>query len=70
MEYILIPTKSKSETVFFLDLLKKMRKEASLFTSEEMEDTLLLSAMKDAESEGIGSFDKAKAHLKKVAAGK
>ncbi len=64
MDYILIPTNSKSETAFFLDLLKKMRKEASLFTSEEMEDTLLLSAMKDAESEGIGSLEKAKAHLK------
>jgi hypothetical protein len=47
-----------------------MSDDTTLSKSEVMEDAKLLAAMKDAESTGTGSLDKAKAHLKKVAAGK
>jgi len=69
MDYILIPTESLSERDFFLDLLKKMQKKASILSGEEMEDALLLSAMQAAGNE-TGSLDEAKAHLMKVASGK
>jgi len=69
MDYILIPTESLSERDFFLDLLKKMQKKASILSGEEMEDALLLSAMQAAGNEK-GSLDEAKAHLMKVASGK
>lgn len=68
MEYILIPSKSKSETAFFLDLLKKMHKEVSTVSAEEMEEITFLKLMTQAESSGKGSLSKVKAHLTKVAA--
>ena len=70
MEYILIPTESKSETTFFLNLLKKMRKNASTISAEEMEDMAFMSALKAAEKSPKGSLDKVKARLSKVAASK
>ncbi len=70
MEYILIPTSSKSETSFFLDLFKKMHKEISTFSSEEMEELAFISALKESEKSGKGSLSKVKSHLAKVASGK
>lgn len=70
MEYILIPSKSRSETAFFLDLLKKMQKEASTFSANEMEDIAFVKALKEAETTPKGSLSKVKAHLSKIASGK
>ena len=70
MDYILIPVKDKSETDFFLNLLKKMRKEASTVSSAEMEDLAFIAAMKEGEKSGKGNLNKIKAHLSKVASGK
>ncbi|MCW5908460.1 MAG: hypothetical protein KIS94_11415 [Chitinophagales bacterium] len=69
MEYILIPSKSKSETAFFLSLLKKMQKEASTLSSDEMEDVAFMRALKEAETTSKGSLSKVKAHLSKIAKG-
>ena len=69
MEYIVIPTKDKSETTFFLNLLKKMHKEASSLSSKKMEDIAFIAALKEGEQSGKGSLSKVKAHLSKVAAG-
>ncbi|HEV2830612.1 MAG TPA: hypothetical protein VGW31_01415 [Hanamia sp.] len=70
MEYIIIPTSSPAEKDFFLDLLKKMQKKPSILSSEEMEDYAFLKAMKESEDSGLGSLNKVKAHLLKVASGK
>jgi len=70
MEYIIIPTSSRSEKIFFLDLLKKMQKKASTLSAEEMENYAFLEAMKEAELSGKGSLSKVKTHLSKVASGK
>ncbi len=70
MEYIVISTKDKSETAFFLNLLKKMQKEVSTLSTEAMEDLAFLSALKEAELSGPGSLRKVKARLSKVASGK
>jgi hypothetical protein len=70
MEYILIPTESKSETAFFLNLLKKMQKNASTISADEMEDIAFMTALKEAEQSAKGSLSKVKAHLSKVASGK
>jgi hypothetical protein len=66
MDYIVIPTNNKSETNFFLDLLKKMHKEASKLSSEQMEDVAFITALKEAEKSGKGSLTKVKKHLQKV----
>ena len=70
MEYILISTRNKSETAFFLDLLKKMRKEGTKLSSEDREDAAFIAALKQAELSGKGSLSKVKSHLSKVASGK
>jgi hypothetical protein len=70
MDHIVIPSGSKSETAFFLDLLKKMRKEASTLSSDDMEDYAFIAAMKESEKSGKGSLAKVKKHLVKVSAGK
>lgn len=70
MDYIVIPTKDKSETAFFLNLLKKMHVGASSFSSKKMEDLAFISALKESEQSGKGSLEKVKAHLSKVASGK
>jgi hypothetical protein len=67
MDYIVIPTTSKSEKNFFLDMLKKMQKKATTLSTEEMEDFAFMIAMKEAEQSGIGSLPNVKAHLSKVA---
>lgn len=66
MEYIVIPTSSKSEKNFFLDLLKKMQIKASTLSAAEMEDYALLEAMKEAEHSGKGSLSKVKSHLSNI----
>jgi hypothetical protein len=63
MEYIVIPTKDKTETTFFLRLLKKMHKEASSLSSKKMEDITFITALQEAEKSGKGSLNKVKAHL-------
>jgi len=70
MQYIVIPAKSKSEAAFFLDLLKKLRKEVSTLSSEEMEDAAFIAALKEAEQSGKGSLSNVKAHLAKVISAK
>jgi hypothetical protein len=70
MEYIIIPTKSKSEKAFFLDLLKKMQKEVALLTDDAMEDIAFTKILKESEKTGKGSMAKVKSHLSKVASGK
>jgi len=70
MEYILILTKSKTETTFFLDLLKKMGKEFSTLSMEEMEEHAFITALKEAKGSGKGSLNKVKTRLRKVVAGK
>jgi hypothetical protein len=70
MEYVIIPAKDKSETTFFLNLLKKMHKEASPLSSKKMEDIAFMTVLKEGEKSGKGSLGKVTAHLSKVAAGK
>jgi hypothetical protein len=70
MDYIVIPSSSKSETAFFLDLLKKMRKDVSTLSSEDMEDYALMTAMKKGEESGKGDMEKVKKHLAKISSGK
>ncbi len=70
MEYILIPVENKSETDFFMSLLKKMHKKASKLSVKEMEDIAFMVALKEGERSGKGSLDKVKTHLAKVASGK
>ena len=70
MEYILIPSESKSETTFLLNLLKKMQKDASTLSADEMEDIAFMTALKEAEKSAKGSLSKVKAHLSKIASGK
>lgn len=70
MEYIVIPTHTKTEAAFFMGLLKKMHKEASMLSSKQMEDSVFIAALKQAEQSGIGSLTKVKAHLSKIALGK
>jgi hypothetical protein len=67
MEYIVIPTKNKSESTFFLNLLKKMQKEASTVSSKKMEDMAFIAALKEGEQSGKGSLNKVKAYLSKIA---
>ena len=70
MNYIVIPTKTKSETDFFMDLLKKMHKEATTLSNTEMEDVAFIAALKEAERSGKGSLSKVKSRLSKIASGK
>jgi hypothetical protein len=46
MDYIIIPTKDKSETDFFMGLLKKMHKDATQLSSAKMEDRAFIAALK------------------------
>jgi len=66
MEYILIPSSSKSETTFFLDLFKKMQKEASALSAHEREDVVFMCAIKEGETSGKGSLAKVKERLSKA----
>ena len=67
MQYIVIPSKSKSETTFLMNLLKKMKKEARTLSTSEMEDLAFIAALKEAEKSGKGSLANIKVHLTKVA---
>ena len=66
MDYIVIPTKDKTETEFFMDLLKKMHKEAKTLSPSQMEDHAFIAALKESEASGKGSLKKVKSHLQKV----
>ena len=70
MEYIVIPTKDKSETTFFLHLLKKMNKKASSLSSGKMEDIAFIAALREGEKSGKGILESVKEHLTKIANGK
>ena len=70
MEFVLIPTDSKSETAFFVNLLKKMQKQVTALSSEEMEDLAFVWAMRQAEHSGEGSLDAVKDHLGRIESGK
>jgi len=69
-EYVIIPSESASETSFFLDLLKKMKKKASTISLEELEDFALTKALKESAKSPKGNLSKVKAHLAKVASSK
>jgi hypothetical protein len=69
MDYIVIPTKDKAETSFFVDLLKKMHKESTTLSSSKMEDRAFIATLKEAEASDKGSLKKVKAHLDKIIAG-
>lgn len=66
MDYIIIPASSKSEKVFFLDMLKKMQKKVTTMSTEEMEDFAFIMVMKEAEKTDTGSLLNVKAHLSNV----
>ena len=51
MDYIVIPTKDKNEKAFFLDLLKKMRKDVSSYSTKEMEDVAFIAALKEGKNQ-------------------
>ena len=70
MDYIVIPTKDKAETDFFMGLLKKMHKDATTLSPSKMEDRAFIAALKEAEVSGKGSLKKIKSHLDKVISGK
>jgi len=70
MEYIVIPSNSSTETAFFKNLLKKMHKEMSTLSTQNMEDLAFISALKDAEKSGKGNLSKVKSNLSKVISGK
>lgn len=70
MDYIIVPTESKSEKDFFLNLMKKMQKKASVLSSEELEDYGFLKALREAERSGKGSLSRVKSHLAQIASGK
>jgi hypothetical protein len=70
MEYIIIPTSSREEKNFFLNLFKKMQKKAATLSVEEMEDYAFLKAMKESGQSGKGDIEKVKEHFLKVAFGK
>lgn len=67
VDYIVIPTKDKAETMFFLGLLKKMQKDVASFSSAKMEDIAFIAALRESENSGKGSLDKVKSHLSKIA---
>lgn len=69
-EYVIIPSESASETSFFLDLLKKMKKKASTISSNELEDFALTKALKQSQKSPKGSLAKVKSHLANVASAK
>ena len=69
MEFVLIPTNSKSETAFFVSLLKKMQKEVAALSAEDMEDLAFVWAMRKAEHSGGGSLATVKDHLGRIANG-
>ena len=63
MDYILIPVKDKTETAFFMDLFKKMKKNATKLSAEELEDMAFMEAIREAEQSGTGSLNNVKKHL-------
>ena len=67
MEYIVIPSKSKSETAFLMSLLKKMQHQATTISADEMEELAFISALKESEKTGKGNLSKVKEHLNKIA---
>jgi predicted DNA-binding transcriptional regulator YafY len=66
MEYILIPSTSKNETTFLIDLFHKMHKQAVTFSEKEIEDFAFATALKEAEQTPKGSLSKVKAHIAKI----
>ena len=70
MDYIVIPTKDKSETTFFLNLFRKMNKKASKLTSEQLEEIAFVEALKVSEKSGKGNLKNVLSHLDKVIQGK
>lgn len=62
-----MPTNSKSKATFFLDRLKKLRKDLSTLSTEEMEDTAFIATLKAAVPSEKGSMERVKADLAKVA---
>lgn len=70
MDYIIVPTESKSEKDFFLNLMKKMQKKASVLSSKELEDYAFGKALREAGCSGKGSLSRVKSHLAQIASGK
>jgi len=70
VDYIIIPTKDKNEKEFFLDLLKKKRKDVTSYSAKERQDLAFIAALKEGEKSAKGSLTNVKAHLEKIASGK
>jgi len=70
MEYLLITSKDKSETSFFINLFRKMYTKAALLSPQEIEDIGLLKAMKQSEKSGVGKLSNVNSHLDKIIARK
>ena len=70
MEYIVIPSKSRTETAFFMSLLKKMQKEVTMFSSTEMEDLAFMKAIKEGEKTETVSLENIKRKLSKIGTNK
>jgi hypothetical protein len=70
MGYIVIPTKNKNETDFFMDLLKKMHKEARALSPSKMQDKAFIAALNGSEASGKVSHKKTKNHSNKGTSGK
>ena len=66
MDYILIPVKDKTETDFFMDLFKKMKKNATKSSADELEDMAFIEAIREGEQSGIGSLNNVKKHLLEI----
>lgn len=70
MEYIVIPVKDKSESIFFLNLFKRMNKKAATLSGQQAEDIALLNAMKQSEKSDETKMENVLSHLDKVISGK
>jgi PHD/YefM family antitoxin component YafN of YafNO toxin-antitoxin module len=66
MDYILIPVKDKTETDFFMDLFKKMKKNATKLSADEFEDMAFMEAIREGEQSGAGSLNNVKKHLLEI----
>ena len=66
MDYILIPVKDKTETDFFMDLFKKMKKNATKLSANELEDMAFMEAIREGEQSGAGSLKNVNKHLLEI----
>ncbi len=66
MDYILVPSNSKSETSFILDLFEKMHKKATKLTADEIEEVYFSKIIKEVKLRPKGNLDNVKSSLTKI----